>query len=450
MDVQVQAVSTSASATTAARKTGSAESASTEGFSQALDGQLEQDQAAGDVNSADPALSLEMLLQMLQSLVMPLGGAVEEDAAAEEQSLPEAVLEVMNNNPALADQLLQDPNVQKWFADAQQLLQSFGETAETAGLSLSNRLDLQTAEVSSLEAQNTLLTLASLTKKLPENPILKFLVQDLQETIQPLLPELMTGVKGQSLETAAHKLAGKQSVDQGLEDVDSLTIIQPSKSKLELLAMRNVLQAPFLEQTSNQQESLPQLVDFPAEVEGITNTVVTAGDLQKAQLAAMPADKTAPAVLNASNFADEMTEHVLKNMKVTLSEGFSEAKLSLFPKNLGHIDVRISMHDGQLIAQFAADSLAAKQMLENQLPQLRQALLTQGLQVEKLEVTQSPNMQSGMFQEQRQQQSFNQSQRQNKNGSGNYNVESLDFDQEVDQVAQVRTSVNGNSFDVIA
>ena len=50
------------------------------------------------------------------------------------------------------------------------------------------------------------------------------------------------------------------------------------------------------------------------------------------------------------------------------------------------------MQDGQLFAQFAADSLAGKQMLESQLPQLRQALLTQGLQVEKLEVTQSQNM----------------------------------------------------------
>ena len=68
-----------------------------------------------------------------------------------------------------------------------------------------------------------------------------------------------------------------------------------------------------------------------------------------------------------------MTEHVLKNMKITMAEGFSEAKLSLFPKILGHVDVKISMQDGQLIAQFAADSLAGKQMLESQLPQLRQA-----------------------------------------------------------------------------
>ncbi|MDD9270288.1 flagellar hook-length control protein FliK [Paenibacillus sp. GCM10023248] len=478
MDVQIQAVPTGTSATASASKTNSANAATADGFSQALGDQLAQDQTAGDMNAADPALSLDMLLQMLQSLVMPVSGAVVQDTATEEQSLPEAVIDAMNGNPALAEQLLQDPGVKQWFADAQQLLQSFAETSAPAGLVLTNSMKMQGTELTSLQAQNTLLTLASLSKQQPENPILNFLMQDLQETIKPLLTELMTSGKAQPLETATvvsapelmedgklksnkkeavsadkvshHKQAGRKSEELNTDGLDSYTIIQPTKSKLEVLALRNVLQASFVETASTQEESQPALVDFPTEVATTANTVVTAGDLQKAQLTPMTADKAASATINASNFAEEMTAHVLKNMKVTVAEGFSEAKLSLFPKNLGHIDVKISMHDGQLIAQFAADSLAAKQMLENQLPQLRQALLTQGLQVEKLEVTQTSNMQSSMFQEQRQQQAFSQSQRQNKNGSGSYKVESLDFDQEAEQVAQVRTSVNGNSFDVTA
>lgn len=436
MDVQMQATPTASSASTSTTKSTSADAVSTDAFVHVLDGQLSQDQGADDLNPADTALSLDMLLQMLQSLVMP--GAAVHEAEAEAQSLPEAVIDAMNSNPALAEQLLQDPGVQKWFADAEQLLQAFGETGKAAGISFSNSMNLQ--------AQNTLLTLASLSKQQPENPIVKFLIQDLQETIQPLMSELMTKVNGKSLDSLR---GSKKEDEQNLDGIDSFTFIQPSKSKLELLAMRNVLQASFVETATAQEESLPTLVDFPTEAEP-TATLVTAGDLQKTQVAPIAAGKVAAATIHASNFAEEMTEHVLKNMKVTLSEGFSEAKLSLFPKNLGHIDVKISMHDGQLIAQFAAESLAAKQMLENQLPQLRQALLTQGLQVEKLEVTQSQNMQSGMFQEQRREQAFSQSQRQNKNGSGSYNVDSLDFEQEFDQAAPVRTVVNGNSFDVIA
>lgn len=479
MDVQMPTVPTgSNAASTATGKVSSTETATKDiSFNQVLDGQIVQESASGDVNASDPALSLNMLLQMLQSLVLPLQGAAvqEVEQGTEDQPLPEMLLEAMNSNPALAEQLLQDPNVKKWFEDAEQLLSTLGDSQSNAAFTLPNGLNLQPADTLNLQAQNTLLTLTTLTKQQPDNAILKFLNQDLLRTIGPLLPELMATLKGptsitaattnmsktieglieesksdtSSVDRASHvKQAKKLGVEQKM-DGDLLTLVQPTKSKLELLAIKNVLHAPVIESTSTSEESFVDLVDLPTETATATNTIVTIGDLQKAQQATIPVDKV-PTTINTANFAEEMTEHVLKNMKITMAEGFSEAKLSLFPKNLGHIDVRISMQDGQLIAQFAADSLAGKQMLESQLPQLRHALQTQGLQVEKLEVTQNQNMQSSMFQDQRQQQTFGQSQRQGKNGSSNYDEDSLDFNQEIENVAQIRTAVNGNSFDVIA
>lgn len=482
MDVQMPTVPTAsnaASTTTAAGKSAATETASKDSFTQVLDGQIVQETASGEAIGSDSALSLLMLLQMLQSLVLPLQGVAVQEVEQEsgDQALPEMLLEAMNSNPALAEQLLQDPKVQKWFDDADQLLRSLGNAGANATFPLTNALNLQQADTLNLQAQNTLLTLATLTKQQPDNPILKYLNEDLASTIQPLLPELMATLKGtHSLTAAAMNTTGaiedlvgggksetapadkpnhlKRVTKPGIEpkiDGEVLTIAQPTKSKLELLAMKNVFLVPVVEPTSSvSEESLVDLVDLPTEASTTTNTIVTIGDLQKAQQAAPSMDKVAAPTITAANFTEEMTEHVLKNMKVTMADGFSEAKLSLFPKNLGHIDVRISMHDGQLIAQFAADSLAGKQMLESQLPQLRQALVTQGLQVEKLEVTQNQNMQSSMFQDQRQQQTFNQSQRQSKNNSGNYDEDSLDFNQEIETIAQIRTAVNGNSFDVIA
>ncbi|KRE51734.1 flagellar hook-length control protein FliK [Paenibacillus sp. Soil724D2] len=480
MDVQMPTVPTgNNAASTATGKASTTETAAKDtSFNQVLDGQIVQENASGDANASDPALSLNMLLQMLQSLVMPLQGAAVQqvEQGKGDQPLPEMLLEAMNSNPKLAEQLLQDQNVKKWFEDAQQLLSTLGDTQSNTAFTLPNGLNLQPADTLNLQAQNTLLTLTTLTKQQPDNPILKFLNQDLLSTIEPLLPDLMATLKGPtsitdaatkslkateglveetksditSVNRASHvKKANKLGVEQKI-DGDSFTLVQPSKSKLELLAIKNVLHAPVVESTTASEESFAALVDLPTEEAPATNNIVTIGDLQKAQQAAVPVDKTPTATINAANFTEEMTEHVLKNLKITMAGGFSEAKLSLFPKNLGHIDVRISMQDGQLIAQFAADSLAGKQMLESQLPQLRQALQTQGLQVEKLEVTQNQNMQSSMFQDQRQQQTFRQSQRQSKNASGNYEEDSIDFNIEIENVAQVRTAVNGNSFDVIA
>ncbi|MDQ0876439.1 flagellar hook-length control protein FliK [Paenibacillus sp. V4I3] len=480
MDVQMSTVPTgNNAASTATGKASTTETATKDTtFNQVLDGQIGQESASDDLNVSDPALSLNMLLQMLQSLVLPLqGAAVQEiEQGTGDQPLSEMLLEAMNSNPALAEQLLQDPNVKKWFEDAEQLLSTLGDAQSNAAFTLPNGLNLQPADTLNLQAQNTLLTLTTLSKQQPDNPILKFLNQDLISTIGPLLPELMATLKGPtsitdaatnapkateglvdesksdtaSVNRANHvKKANKPGVEQKI-DVDSFTLVQPTKSKLELLAIKNVLHAPVVESTTASEESFVALVDLPTEDAPATNSIVTIGDLQKAQQAAIPVDKVPATTINAANFTEEMTEHVLKNMKITMAGGFSEAKLSLFPKNLGHIDVRISMQDGQLVAQFAADSLAGKQMLESQLPQLRQALQTQGLQVEKLEVTQNQNMQSSMFQDQRQQQTFGQSQRQSKNGSSNYDEDSIDFNQEIENIAQIRTTVNGNSFDVIA
>ncbi|NOV03166.1 flagellar hook-length control protein FliK [Paenibacillus planticolens] len=479
MDVQIQTAPAAVSASSSNNKAAATGGTSKDGFTQVLDGQMSPTNSSKDgMSASDPALSLSMLLQMLQSLVAPVQATAAQDVQPEEQPLAEVVLDAMNSNPALAEQLLQDPKVQKWFEDAGQLLQTLGGAQSNPAASFPDALKLQATEVTNLQAQNTLLSLVSLSKQQPDNPIVKFLNQDLQNVIQPLLPELMANLKNQAQEGSTvvgaleaaegllkgnkkeavsvdklmshHKAGSKKTSEQNF-DVNAVTVLQPAKSKLELLAMRNVLLTPKVDSISASPDSLPNLVDLPTEAESSANTVVTIADLQRAQQAPTAVDKTAIPTMNASNFAEEMTEHVLKNMKITLADGFSEAKLSLFPKNLGHVDVKISMHDGQLVALFAADSLAAKQMLENQLPQLRQALQTQGLQVEKLEVTQNQDMQSSMFQEQRQQQAFGQSQRQNKNESGGYDVDALDFEQQVDTAAaQARPAVHGNSFDVTA
>lgn len=61
------------------------------------------------------------------------------------------------------------------------------------------------------------------------------------------------------------------------------------------------------------------------------------------------------------------------------------------------------MQNGHLVAQFMTEHSGAKDMLEQQMNQLRAALQSQGLQVEKLEVTQNNTpLNSGWGQEGRQ------------------------------------------------
>lgn len=101
------------------------------------------------------------------------------------------------------------------------------------------------------------------------------------------------------------------------------------------------------------------------------------------------AAKLAPAVqayVPVNDFANNMKDFIQK-LDIKHGNGMSEATIQLFPEELGQVDVRITMHNGQLTALFHADNASAKDALDNQMAQLRSALQQQGLSVDKLEVT---------------------------------------------------------------
>ncbi|MNC48443.1 flagellar hook-length control protein [compost metagenome] len=102
--------------------------------------------------------------------------------------------------------------------------------------------------------------------------------------------------------------------------------------------------------------------------------------------------------------AEDISKFVLGKLRVQTGNGITEARLTLTPEALGQVDVKLTLHNGQLVAQFAAQTSMGKDALESQLAQLRNMLQNQGIQVEKIEVAQSPSLQSSMFQDPRGQQ----------------------------------------------
>ncbi|AYB43472.1 flagellar hook-length control protein FliK [Paenibacillus lautus] len=115
---------------------------------------------------------------------------------------------------------------------------------------------------------------------------------------------------------------------------------------------------------------------------------VTAGQLalrSGTQVAVKPAAPPVP----VENFSNEMTSFIINKLEIVKQTGFTEARISLNPEHLGQVDIKLTMQNGQLIAQFMTRSTDAKELIDQQMAQLRSALLAQGLQVEKIEVTQS-------------------------------------------------------------
>jgi flagellar hook-length control protein FliK len=95
-----------------------------------------------------------------------------------------------------------------------------------------------------------------------------------------------------------------------------------------------------------------------------------------------------PSSIHINDFVPELQKW-MSNIKIINEQpGATEAKVSLFPKNLGHMEIKIMTVEGQLSAEIMTDTLLAKEILEGQLPQLKQSLQQSGLVVQKIEIFQ--------------------------------------------------------------
>ncbi|MFC4355262.1 flagellar hook-length control protein FliK [Chryseomicrobium palamuruense] len=85
-------------------------------------------------------------------------------------------------------------------------------------------------------------------------------------------------------------------------------------------------------------------------------------------------------------FRFEFARNMAVPLRQAIGDGGQTLRIQVFPENLGHIDIVVSMQDGKMHAQLTASSTITKDILEMQLPQLRQSLQDQGIQVDQLDI----------------------------------------------------------------
>ncbi|USG67929.1 flagellar hook-length control protein FliK [Brevibacillus ruminantium] len=133
--------------------------------------------------------------------------------------------------------------------------------------------------------------------------------------------------------------------------------------------------------------------------------------------------------VQANQFSQQVSQLFVKQMKLTQVNGVHEARLILYPQSLGQVDVKITSQNGIVTAHFSAETAAGKELLDNQLSQLRAALTQQGLQVERLEVSQQGQSSNLAFQQQqqreRQPQPENENQKQTAQDDAEFSLEAL-------------------------
>lgn len=154
----------------------------------------------------------------------------------------------------------------------------------------------------------------------------------------------------------------------------------------------------------------------------------------------------------ANEFAEHLNQFIVKSFQVTRLNGLSEAKISLVPEHLGQVEIKLIMQNGQLSAQLVTETVQGRDLLEQQIGALRQSLQSQGIQVERLEVTHHASETSAFFRDHgQQQQSFRQGQQEPQTKRATYDdyaVES-DFHTELADISD-ELYMQGRSFHATA
>ncbi|GAE29249.1 flagellar hook-length control protein FliK [Halalkalibacter hemicellulosilyticusJCM 9152] len=109
-------------------------------------------------------------------------------------------------------------------------------------------------------------------------------------------------------------------------------------------------------------------------------------------------------------------QNLLRHATMTHSkEGVQSLSVKLHPEHLGRLDVQLTQINGVLSAKIMVSQSAAKELIESQLSQLRQAFVQQQLPVERIEIT---HQQSQLEKEKDKEGSSSQQQRQDANEDG--------------------------------
>jgi flagellar hook-length control protein FliK len=439
------------------------------GFAAIMQQMFGEDEAMSASGNPAAALNVATLLAGLISNLPDSVASTDAGDTATANGDSQDIADLLANNPQLMDQLLQQPKFQLWLDQAAVVLQSLNllpgnftqasELPDTASVAKqSNPLLLMNAQ----QAQTILAVFQAAEARTPGNAGLQQLMQSFQQMMNSLSAsgiQLPSETKRSDSPLIDARIARKNDAGQAVVSADSAnsaSTVTKAGNSLPANSGASTKDTGAEVQLEAKPKSLLQVMAAKAmnSTAGNSSTAIDSA-MNVPNPALQQAVSAAPAfvqpTVNSLYFTRDMTQFVMNQLHIVQANGVSEATITLYPQHLGQVDVKLTMQDGVLTAQFTAGTALGKDLLENQLPQLRAALQTQGLQVDKLVVNQSASMQQGMFHGQafQQQSQFNQ-QSKNRQRGISYEGSGDDFSIELSSVAQMRAAAYGNSFDVSA
>ncbi|MGE7621830.1 flagellar hook-length control protein FliK [Viridibacillus sp. NPDC096237] len=151
-------------------------------------------------------------------------------------------------------------------------------------------------------------------------------------------------------------------------------LTQANSSQLPLTKSKDLqpLMINLTDASTNTNESVTTTL---AETKGTANTTVTL---------TLPTNKAS----QAETFVKEF-QAIMNRSQTSNAPGLTKLLIKLYPENLGTIRVELVQKDGVMTARLLASTALGKEMLDSQLNSLKQGLVNQNIQLDRIDVTQA-------------------------------------------------------------
>ncbi|KOO50126.1 hypothetical protein AMD00_12990 [Viridibacillus arvi] len=147
---------------------------------------------------------------------------------------------------------------------------------------------------------------------------------------------------------------------------------QASSSQLSLVKSKDVQPLMINLTDASANESVTTTL---TETKGTANTTVTL---------TLPTNKAS----QAETFVKEF-QAIMNRSQTSNAQGMTKLLIKLYPENLGTIRVELVQKDGVMTARLLASTALGKEMLDSQLNSLKQGLVNQNIQLDRIDVAQA-------------------------------------------------------------
>lgn len=194
---------------------------------------------------------------------------------------------------------------------------------------------------------------------------------------------------------------------------------KPASNQLTLdQAMKPVVQQVVIKQVTSPSETVVEVKEGTSNIQGQSSTIVQTK--VETVSVTLPAEKPT----QSEEFVKEL-QKAMNRAQFGQAGGANRLVIKLYPEHLGTIRIELIQKDGMLTARMLASTALGKEMLDSQSGQLKQGLMNQNIQVERLEITQALQDTSRQDKNQAFNESFKQQQQQEQKESKQDDKEDL-------------------------